>query len=64
MAQTEAFDTRRAETRLERQNYRCEVQDGMVIVQDPWHSRGIIVGYDEVVLRSDNDLTRFFAARS
>lgn len=64
MAQAEAFDTRRAETRLERQNYRCEVQDGLVIVQDPYHQNGIIAGYNEVILRTEHDLTRFFSVRS
>jgi hypothetical protein len=58
------FDTRRAETRLERKNYRCEVQDGVVIVQDPFHTNGVIAGYNEVILRTEIDLVRFFATRS
>ena len=64
MAQIECFDTKRAETRLDRQNYRCEIQDGLVIVQDPYHQNGIIAGYNEVILRTEQDLARFFAERS
>lgn len=64
MTQIDGFDTRRAETRLERQNYRCDVQDGLVIVQDPYHQNGVISGYEEVILRTEHDLTEFLSVRS
>jgi hypothetical protein len=59
----QVFDTVRAENRLDGQNYRCEVQDGLVIVQDPYYNNGIIVGYNEITLRTEDDLVRFFANR-
>lgn len=64
MGTEKVFDTKSAELRLGRQNYRCEVQDGVVIVEDPYHQNGIIAGYNEVILRNENDLIRFFDARS
>ena len=57
------FDTQRAETRLNLKNYRCEIQDGLVIVKDPYHSNGLIAGYNEVIIKNQTELEKFFLAR-
>lgn len=59
MKQINMFDSKHGETSLERQNYGCEVQDGLVIVDDPYYQNGIIAGYNEVILKTEDELNRF-----
>jgi len=59
-----AIDTKMAELTFERLNYRCDVQDGLVIVQDPVYSNGLIADYKEVILKTEEDLSCFLVERS
>tara|TARA_R110000868_G_C10972514_1_gene770289 strand:- start:14900 stop:15085 length:186 start_codon:yes stop_codon:yes gene_type:complete len=58
------INTKLAEELLSRQNYDSNIQDGFVIVQDPFHSDGVVAGHNEVVLRTNLDLIKFLEDRN